>query len=90
MTDLSTVSTTTADTIRSDLLTFVSETFMVEPEDINVEESMIDEGIIDSFGLVEIVAYLEKQYQIKIGEDDVVRANFGSIEKIVAFVQRSK
>lgn len=61
---------------------------MVEPEEIELDKSMIDEGIIDSFGLVEISAFLEKEFSIQITEDDMIRDNFGSVLKIVSFVER--
>jgi acyl carrier protein len=61
---------------------------MVDEDEIDLDKSMIYEGIIDSFGLVEIAAFLEKQFSIKISQDDMIRENFGSVLKIVAFVER--
>ena len=74
--------------IQPDLLEFVSKSFLIEPEEIPLDRSLIDEGIIDSFGLVEITSYLEKKYAIKVTEEDLTRENFGSILKIVAFVEQ--
>lgn len=74
--------------IQKCLLDFITRSFMVEEEEIELDKSMIDEGIIDSFGLVEISAFLEKEFSITITEDDMIRDNFGSVLKIVAFVER--
>ncbi|MCU7801100.1 MAG: acyl carrier protein [gamma proteobacterium symbiont of Lucinoma myriamae] len=60
---------------------------MVDLEDIPHDESLIDEGIIDSFGLVEIATFLEKVFSIKINEEDMVRENFGSVNKLISFVE---
>lgn len=69
------------------LLEFISHNFMIEPEEIDLEDSLIDQGIIDSFGLIEISAFLEKEFSTKITEDDMTRENFGSTMKIVQFVK---
>ena len=75
-------------TILEKLLAFISNNFMVEPEEIALDKSMVDEGIIDSFGLVEISAFLESEFGVKVEENDMTRENFGSVLKIVAFVER--
>ena len=51
---------------------------------------MIDEGIIDSFGLVEIATFLEQEFHISIADTDMIRDNFGSVNKIVKFVFRKR
>jgi len=72
---------------RSQLLDFIVENYMVDLEEIPLDSSLIDEGIIDSFGLVEIASFLERLFSIKIQEEDMVRENFGSVNKLIAFVQ---
>lgn len=44
--------------------------------------------VVDSLGIVELIAFLEEKYRIKVGDDDLDPANFGSVDKIVAFVER--
>lgn len=72
------------------LLAFITQNFMVEKEEIDLDKSMIDEGIIDSFGLIEIANFLENEFKISIPEEKMVRDNFGSVLKIVAFVEREQ
>ena len=74
--------------IRKKLLEFICANFMVEPDEVPLDKSMIDEGIIDSFGLVEIFAFLKSTFGIVVAEDEMIRENFGSILKIIAFVER--
>lgn len=74
--------------IREKFIAFVSRNFMVEPDEINLDKSLIDEGIIDSFGLIEIASFLENEYAFTIDESDMIRANFGSVNKIVDFTLR--
>lgn len=77
-----------AEQARSQLLEFIVDNYMVDLDEIPLDKSLIDEGIIDSFGLVEIASFLEKIFAIKIAEDDMVRENFGSVNKLIAFVER--
>lgn len=74
--------------IQEHLLAFITSNFVVERQAIDVNKSMIDAGIIDSFGLIEITAYLKRTHGITVEERDMVRENFGSVMRIVDFVQR--
>ena len=74
--------------IREKLLEFIVDNFMVEREGIDLDKSMIDEGVIDSFGLIEIAAFMEKEFRMKITEEQMIRSNFGSVNKIVDFIKR--
>ena len=72
--------------VQEGLLDFIAENFFVEKDEISLDKSLVDEGIIDSMGLIEIVAYLEDKFSIVVHEDQMNRENFGSIVKIVKFV----
>ena len=61
---------------------------MVDREEIDLDKSMIDEGIIDSIGLIEIAAFMEKEFRMKINEEQMIRDNFGSVNKIIDFIRR--
>ena len=74
--------------IQERLLEFISRNFMVERSDIDIEKSLVDEGIIDSFGLIEISSFMEAEYGILVDEDDMNRDNFGSVVKMVEFINR--
>ncbi len=72
--------------IQDKLVAFICESFMVEPDEFNLEESLVDQGVIDSIGLVEISAFIEEAFGIKVAETDMTRQNFGSVNKMVAFI----
>ncbi|MBV5315347.1 MAG: acyl carrier protein [Prolixibacteraceae bacterium] len=80
----------TKDAIQELLLDFLCQQFLVEKEDIELDKSLVDTGIIDSMGLIEISAYLQREYEIKITEEKMNRNNFGSVVKIVDFILREK
>ena len=74
--------------IEDKLLDFVVDNFLVEKDEINLDKSLIDEGIIDSTGLIEIIAFLEEEFSIRIKDEQMTRDNFGSVVKIVDFVEK--
>jgi acyl carrier protein len=78
----------TNEEIQDVLLTFITRNFGVDRADINLGNSMIDDGIIDSFGLVEIMTFLETEFRMVVDDDDMKRDNFGSVFKLVDYIQR--
>lgn len=49
--------------------------------------SFIEEGIIDSIGVLELVAFLEEKFGFKVDDEEIVPENFDSIEKLDIFIQ---
>jgi acyl carrier protein len=51
------------------------------------DTSFIEEGIIDSIGVLELVAFLEEKCAFKVEDDEIIPENFDSIAKLDMFVQ---
>lgn len=58
-------------------------------EDVQDDDLLFSTGIVDSFALVTLMLNIEKEAGIKIAPGEVVLENFDSIERIVAFVERT-
>lgn len=54
------------------------------------DASFLEQGFIDSTGVLELVAFLEKDYQIKVADDELVPDNLDSITSIHQFIQRKR
>ncbi len=50
--------------------------------------SLLDEGIIDSVGVMELVAFLEQDFDISVEDDELVPDNLDSVSNLVGFVGR--
>lgn len=50
------------------------------------EESLIENDIVDSTGVLELVAFIEDSFGISMADGDVVPANLDTIGRIAAFV----
>ena len=73
--------------ILSSMKQYIIDNYMVEEDEVKWDESLVDQGVIDSIGLIEIVAFLESKYGIKVNESQITRDNFGSAERIAHFVE---
>ena len=54
------------------------------------DDSFLEKGIIDSTGILELIFFLEQQFEIKVHDTELVPENLDSVNKIVTFVQKKK
>lgn len=55
--------------------------------ELNSDASFLELGIIDSTGVLELVTFLERKYQIRISDEELVPANLDSVKNITRFVE---
>ena len=76
-------------TIEEELRRFIVENFLYGREgDFSNDASLLEMGMIDSTGILELVAFLEKTYHITLEDMDLVPANLDSITRLAVFVCR--
>ena len=51
---------------------------------------LLESGVVDSLGVLDVVAFLERTYEIQVVDDELVPENFGSIRRLVSFVERKR
>jgi len=54
---------------------------------INDDSLLLDNGIIDSLGFLDLICFLEKEFNIKVSDEDLLPENFETIKIIGAFVE---
>lgn len=70
---------------------FVVENFLFgEAGALTDDASLLDEGVIDSTGVLELVAFLEEEYEISVEDSELVPENLDSIAAIGAYVVRKQ
>ena len=52
------------------------------------DTSFLEAGILDSTGVLEVVAFLEQQFGVRVDDDELTPENLDSIASIGAFVSR--
>jgi len=72
--------------LETKVMDFVKTSFPVGGMDIEASTSLVDNGVIDSMGIIEIIDYVESNFEIKIPDEDVTLEQFGSVESIVSYI----
>jgi acyl carrier protein len=54
------------------------------------DESFLETGTIDSSGVLEVVMFLEHNFQLKVQDRELVPENLDSVNRLVQFVMRKK
>ena len=62
--------------------------FKDDDSEIGTDDSLLEKGIIDSTGIIQLVTFLEKEFNIKIENQDLLPENFESINSITALVKK--
>jgi acyl carrier protein len=78
--------------IRTEVRDFVKKNFIYsDAKKLNDDESLLGSGVVDSTGVLELIAFLEEVFKIKFADSELIAENFDSVNKIVSFVsQKSK
>jgi acyl carrier protein len=75
--------------LKEQVRNFILENFILEnPEDLVDDESMLEKGIIDSTGVLELVAFIESAYEIKVEDEELIPENLDSVKNIVSYLER--
>lgn len=78
--------------MRDEVREFIFKNFLFDDTGSALDDgdSFLEKGIIDSTGMLELVAFLEEKYGIRIEDDELVPENLDSVEKLVQFISRKK
>ena len=55
---------------------------------VDGDTSFLESGIIDSTGVLELVAFLEEEFHVKVEDEDLIPANLDSVNAVTRFVER--
>jgi acyl carrier protein len=76
--------------VKERIRTYLIEHAATKCASIDDDESLLEAGVIDSVTMLDLVAHLEREYAIKIDEDEMTPENFDSLSAIVRFVTSKK
>jgi len=58
-----------------------------KPSIPDAEESLFESGYLDSFALTDMVAALEKEFQLQVPDSDLTPRKFDSVERIESYLE---
>lgn len=78
--------------IESQIREFVASNFGFRGGSASMDGNldMIEEGVLDSTGVLEVVAFLESDLGVKVEDEEMMPQNLSTMNRIVAFVERKQ
>ncbi|MCY1015084.1 acyl carrier protein [Pyxidicoccus sp. MSG2] len=73
---------------RERIRSFIVDTFFVD--EFADDDSFLRKGLIDSTGMMELVAFLEQDFGLKLEDRELVPENLDSLTRVVAFVEKKQ
>jgi acyl carrier protein len=82
---------TPSDSVRDRVRAFITTNFyLAAKSELHDQTSLLEQGIVDSTGMLEVIAFLEKTFEIAVDDSEVTPENLDSLGRITAFVARKK
>ena len=77
------------DDLKAQIKQFIIEEVAPELDltDIADEEPLVDSGIVDSLGVLRIMAFLDEEFDVDLGHGDIDLDNFKDLKTICAVVE---
>lgn len=76
------------DPIREAIVGYVLDNHPSEYDRLSLprDQSLVEIGVIDSYGVVELISFVEQNWAIEIDDDEITKENMGSIDKMARFI----
>ena len=75
------------DSIKAELLKYIIlKSDIDEIDELPLDKSLLAEGILDSFGIIELVEFIESNWSIVIDDSEFTLEKMGSINKMIALI----
>ncbi len=73
--------------VKSKLREFIVENYLFS-DDISFEDnvSFLEEGIIDSTGILELIDFLEEEFDISVEDEEMIPENLDSLDNIAIYL----
>ncbi len=71
---------------------FIVEDFMpdVPVEELSSDFDLLTGGVVDSLGLLQLVAWLEGEFDVEVDDSQLGPDSFRTVDAIKAFIEESK
>ena len=76
--------------VRDAIHSFIVKNFYVGSDGVTDGESLLDRGIVDSTAILEVIAFLEEHFAIRVEDAEILPQNLDSIAAIARFVEAIK
>lgn len=74
------------DAIANTLLEYIGTELLDDVDDVAVDDKLLADGMVDSLGMLRLMAFIEENFGIAVPPEDVGIQNFSTVERVVAYL----
>ncbi len=76
-----------AEAFENSVREFIAENFLFRADaEVSNNQSLLESGVIDSTGVLELIAFLEQTYGITVADEEIVPENLDSIDNMTNYL----
>lgn len=71
---------------------YVLENFLFTNDQsaLSNSDSFLEKGIVDSTGILEIITFIEDEFDFTVDDDDMIPENLDSVDNITTYLEKRK
>jgi acyl carrier protein len=76
--------------LEAEIRKFITENMLFSADGFHYgdDDSLLEAGIVDSIGVMELVAFVDKTYKITVPPEDILPDNFDSVSRLANYIRR--
>ncbi len=76
--------------IKQQIVDFITNNFLFDDTQTSIGEkdSLLETGVIDSTGVLELIAFIEETYGIQVEDEEIIPENLDTILDITYFIEQ--
>ena len=76
-------------TIKEQLKDYIAKNLLFSDDGFKYDDnaSFLEEGIVDSIGVLELVAFVDETFGVEVEDHEVTPDNFDSVNKLAVYIQ---
>lgn len=76
--------------IKKQIVDFITSNFLFDDAQANIDEkeSLLETGVVDSTGVLELIALIEEKYGIQVEDEEIIPENLDTILDITRYIKQ--
>lgn len=73
------------------IVEYLKGAVLLDPaSEIPLDQSLLETGILDSYGIVDLLTFIEGAFGLAIPDTDITREKLGSIRKMAKYIEQHR
>ena len=72
--------------MKDKILKYIEDNLLESTKKLSSDDDLLNTGLVDSIGVVKLIAFIEDEYHIKVPPEEMVIENFVTVDAISGFI----